>query len=389
MENKIDEMHIRRNLELLSFPRLSGTEYEKKAFNLVKEKIENFGLTPEIQTFQFSTFFSRVYPKIAFPLLFWVFFTLYLNLNSSFLISNLILVLLIYLPFYIITRKPENIHIGKVLKSQNLYVKLDHKTKSVNNNEQEIDNRDILFIAHLDSKGQTITARLRALTMFLLIVSIISISIILILRTILSTQVYLLLSYIGALPMIGLFIGCIIFTFNRTNNKSKGVVDNASGVSCVLELLQYFSAIQNKINNLNLWFVFMGAEESGTMGVRYFHRILKNVNLKTSIVKNFESLGKSVIIFASRSNPKNNPIYYNYVATKAKDYGFRVIINPFTAGVHTDGIYLLKKKYNTFEFGSSEVGKFMHSDKDSLENVDTALMSKLCEFIIDLVKFWE
>ena len=57
MKNLISEKRIKQNLEEFSFPRLSGTEYEKKAFNLAKKKIENLNLNPEIQTFNFSTFY--------------------------------------------------------------------------------------------------------------------------------------------------------------------------------------------------------------------------------------------------------------------------------------------------------------------------------------------
>ena len=82
----INENRIRENLESFAFPRLSGTTYEKKAFYLAREKIEEMNLNPAIQTFKFSTFYSRVYPKIAFPLTFWTLFTLFLNLNRIFVL---------------------------------------------------------------------------------------------------------------------------------------------------------------------------------------------------------------------------------------------------------------------------------------------------------------
>jgi hypothetical protein len=80
--------------------------------------------------------------------------------------------------------------------------------------------------------------------------------------------------------------------------------------------------------------------------------------------------------------------FQNYLIDKSKDYGFRVITNPTTLGIHTDGVYLQKKNFNSLEIGSTEVGKFMHSEKDSLENVDTNLMGRLCEFIIELSNYW-
>ena len=78
----IDEDSIKRNLEAFSFPRLSGTEDEKAAFKLLKRKIEDLNLNPIIQEFSFRTFYSRMYPKFAAILTFWLYFILFLNIFS-------------------------------------------------------------------------------------------------------------------------------------------------------------------------------------------------------------------------------------------------------------------------------------------------------------------
>jgi hypothetical protein len=58
-----------------------------------------------------------------------------------------------------------------------------------------------------------------------------------------------------------------------------------------------------------------------------------------------------------------------------------------TRGVHTDGFYLLNKGFNIYEHGSPKVGKFMHSEKDSTDNVDVNLMTKLCLFHVEAMNF--
>jgi len=383
----MDENRIKKNLELFAFPRLSGTPYEKKAFNLAKKKIEEMNLNAEIQTFEFSTFYSRIYPKIAFPLVFWVFFTLYLNLSLIFVLVSLFLTILIFLPFFIITRKPENIKIGKILESQNLYVKLSPSTSEDLKSNQESEKTNIFFIAHLDSKGQRITARTRGLSIFFWTISLFINLIILVLRLFLSLY-YFIFTFIGIIPMGLSLITTVILSLNTTNNKSKGVVDNASGIACVLELLNYFSTKKNELRSYNLWFVLTGAEESGTMGIRNFYRILSDVNPIKSVVNNFESLGKKVNIVASKNNLRNNLRYYNFLINKAKEYNFNSLINPLPLGIHTDGIYLFQKNFNLIEYGSSEVGNFMHSEYDSLENVDVSVLKKLCEFIVDTLHFF-
>jgi hypothetical protein len=380
----INEDRIKDNLSLFSFPRLSGTIHEKKAFELAKTKMEDLGHDPIIQPFEFSTFYSRVYPKITFPLVFWIILVLFLDINLTFILVNLVVVILIYLPFFLLTRNPENIKIGKCLSSQNLYTIIKAR-------EKEDDNiANVFFMAHLDSKGQLFTARIRFLSIFTWIVSFIIIIILLIIRSIISSQVYLSFNIIMiAFLAINLSV-VLILGFNVVNNKSKGVVDDASGISCVLELLTYFSAAENHIPKVNMWFILTGAEESGTMGIRFFHKFLENVDPKNTIVYNFESLGKSLAVFISNNTLNNQNGYYLRFRNLAEQYGHNSYVSPISRGIHTDGIYLFRKGYNLFEYGSPEVGKFMHSKHDSLLNVDTSLLKQICKFVIktleDLIK---
>jgi len=382
----INPKRIKTNLETFSFPRLSGTKYEKKAFKIAKKKIKDLNLKYNIQKFKFSTFYSRVYPKITFPLTFWVILSFYLDFSLIFQVSNLAFTSLFFLPFYIITRKPEKIRIGRVLNSQNLYLKLEgnYNSKIKTTNKTEVKN--VFFIAHLDSKGQRFIARTRFLSILSYTFSLISLIIVLILREIFLLQISVILNIIGFFPLVINLLSVLILSLNTTNNNSKGVVDDASGVACVLELMNYYKNPENRLNNIDLWFVLTGAEETGTMGIRNFHKIIKDLDTKSSIINNFESLGKSVAVFISKNNLEHNPGFYELFERKAANYNFRTQVSSVSRGVHTDGIYLYRKGFNLFEFGSTNVGKFMHSEYDKLENVDVGVLKKLCEFLVELLE---
>jgi len=382
----ISENRIRKNIETFSFPRLSGTEYEKKAFDLAKEKVEKMGFEPHVQEFQFSTFYSRVYPKIIFPLTFWLVLSFYLKLNFIILISNLVIISISFLPLFILTRKPENIRIGKVLQSQNLYVRLESDQNREDQNYLKNDLRNVFFIAHLDSKGQKFIARTRFISILGYTFSLISLGIIIFLRDVVFRQIVLQLSIVGFFPLFINFLTVLILSLNTTNNNSKGVVDDASGVACVLELLHHYSDPNNRFKGANLWFVLTGAEETGTMGIRNFYTIISDIETETSLVNNFESLGKSVAVFISKNNLENNPTYYDHFKEKTGKYDFRTQVSSVSRGVHTDGIYLFQKSFNLYEFGSTDVGKYMHSEYDKLENVDAAVLKKLCEFLVELLE---
>ena len=66
----IDEKRIQENIELLSFPRLFGSEDEKRAADIAKEKIEDVNYITEVQPFSFTRFYSIFYSRGMFVILF-------------------------------------------------------------------------------------------------------------------------------------------------------------------------------------------------------------------------------------------------------------------------------------------------------------------------------
>ncbi|MBY8987865.1 MAG: hypothetical protein KGD61_05375, partial [Candidatus Lokiarchaeota archaeon] len=154
----IDENRIRENLKTFSFPRLSGTEAEKKALELAAKKVEDLNLKPLTQEFLFSTFFGRTYPKLVFLLGFIVLFLFFLNFVSFIIPLFLIIISVILGLLFMLARKPESVRLPKVLNSTNIYAKVGlkpNKSQSdISTKDKLIHERNILFICHLDSKGQ-------------------------------------------------------------------------------------------------------------------------------------------------------------------------------------------------------------------------------------------
>lgn len=378
----IDENRIRENLKEISFPRLSGTVEESRVFDILFHKLNAMNLKPNIQKFKFSTFYSRVYLKISIFVGFWILFSFYINLSAIFTFISITITFILFSPFFLLTRKPENIRIGKVLESKNIFLKFDA-------NSPDKADYNLLFMAHLDSKGQTITVRTRGLITFTYAISIIFLIIVLILRIIFVSEGYWLFTYIGIVPMVMMGAVTLIFCLNRTNNKSKGVIDDASGAVCTLELLTHFIEVKKNIEKANIWFVFTGAEETGTMGIRYFHKLLKDLDKEKTFITNFESLGKSLYIFITKELETRNPKYSNFFTDNAKKYMFKSFFRGAARGIHTDGMYLAGKGFNLFEYSSREVGKFMHSESDSLDKVDITLLKNICEFNFELLDYFD
>ncbi len=398
----IDEKRIKENLEMFSFPRLSGTENEKKAFNLAKKKVEELKLRHSVQEFSFSTFYARIYPKLAALLTFWILFVLYVNYLDFFWLVNLIIVFSIFIPLYFITRKPEKIRFGKKLTSQNLYVKIpanfDKNKVKTNFNKKLPDNinenhkNNIFLFSHLDSKCQRFPIHIRSKVFkFWLYSTLVTFFIIIPKNFIVGAffpQYSLWFYIIGVIPLGINFISTILVILNTTTNESPGALDNASGISCVFELLNYYLAPETKLKHFNLWFVFTGAEECGTMGVRHFYNIIKDFDRRTSVTLNFDSIGKSITIFTSANEDYN---YYNcYKNFFEKARKFKAIVYSKDPLIHTsrsDGYFLYNKGgFNGIGFGDFHSYKYMHTADDTVDKVNPIVLKNLCNLIIDFLK---
>jgi len=383
----IDENRIRKNLELFSFPRLSGTKGEKKALKLAIQKVEELNLKPLTQDFVFSTFFGRTYPKLAFSMVFTVLFLLYLNF-VAFIISILFIIIFVVLGLlFILARKPESIRLPKKLNSSNLYVKLDLKPKmsdsEINTNDLYAQERSVLFLCHLDSKGQrfSILGRIRIIRIW--VFSGLILIIIVIFKNYIFTRFSLLFYIIGIFPTTVNFISTILFILNTTNNESNGAIDNASGIACVLELLAYFSNPESRLKHYNLWFVFTGTEECGTMGIRNFYYKLTRVNKDQSIILNFDAIAKNTYLFPG--NKMSDQIYTIFDMFLKNNTGLIIKRNPkkIYFGSYSDGYYLKKKGFHGIGFGDMESYEYIHSIHDTVDKVDSSLIKRLCETIID------
>ena len=383
----IDENRIRENLTTFSFPRLSGTEGEKKVLELAVKKVEDLNLKPLNQEFVFSTFFGRTYPKLVFLLGFIVIFLFYLNFETFIISLFLIIICVILGLLFILARKPESIRLPKVLNSNNLYVKVGLKSKKsrsdIINKDKIAHERNLLFICHLDSKGQrfSILYRIRIIRTWVFS-GVVNLGII-ILKNIIFAPFSLLFYIIGIAPIAINLIVTILFLLNTTNNESNGAIDNASGISCVFELLSYFSKPESRLKHHNLWFVFTGVEECGTMGIRNFYQKIKHLNKEKTVIFNFDTIAKSTYLFPSKKmSDQINTIFSMFVKNN-KGLEIKRNTKKIPFGSHTDGYYLKKKNFQGIGFGDLESYEHIHSIHDTVDKVDNSLIKRLCETIID------
>jgi len=370
----INESRILKNLKEFSFPRLSGTNFEKKSFNIAKDKIEDLNLSPIVQNFSFSIFYSRIYPKVALTLLTWLLVVLFLNFNLVFNIVNLFIIFILFLILIIYTRNPETIKVGHEYHSQNLFVKLSSQAKNENSDH------NILLFSHLDSKGQAFSIKIRIVLYYIWIITFPLALLITILNSFFLTEDFLLIDIFAILIISTNCVATVILWINRTNNISKGAIDNASGISCVLELLHYFSNPKNRLNKYDLWFVFTGAEESGTMGVRNFYNNIRNFSRDKTFTINFDSIAKKVNLWDHGLLDSKYFKSFNYILENKDTMSLEKKTHRFYIGMYSDGLFLLNKGFNGLGNGDKSTYNYVHSKYDDFDKIDVTFLKKLCQF---------
>jgi hypothetical protein len=381
----IDELNIKKNLEEFSFPRLSGTIHERKAFDLAYHKILDLNLKPQVQEFEFSTFYSRSYPKIGFISGFLLLLLFFINVSLASIALIIVSPILLFL--FIVMRTPENVKFYKKLKSANLFVRLKAR-KSPNKNKSNNPRKIIVFSCHLDSKGQKLSILARVRSMRAWFFSTLITIFIILLKELTPSNLNLIFIFLGSIPLSINLIATILIGMNTTKNSSYGAIDNASGIVCVLELLKYYSNENNRLENVDSWFVFTGCEETGTMGIRNLYKKLKVFDRNLLMLVNFDSVGRGVTIYDSIFKPEGYNEFYNNFLNNRVDLDIIQKSKKINFGTHSDGTYIKKKMYQGVEFGDLSIYKYMHSKEDTIDKVNTNNLKRLCELIIENVKIY-
>ena len=91
----------------------------------------------------------------------------------------------------------------------------------------------------------------------------------------------------------------------KINEKSSGSLDNASGVSLLIELTKLFK--QMPLNNFDIKFLWTGAEELGLWGAGYycyenFDELMEKYDLNKSFVINFDIIGSYIGIMIEKKD---------------------------------------------------------------------------------------
>ena len=373
-----------------SFPRLAGTEGEKRAVEQTIETFQKIGFeSNQIQKnpFEFSDFYSTTMVKLimVINLTFSLFLLMFIYVN--FTIAMLIVGVMIIVVLLIIKglKHPENPgfwgeYYGKTRGATNIFVKVPAK------NLPEDDAGNIIISAHLDSKSQTFKTSWRIIFYRTWLYSGIGLGTFLIIFIIhIYTPIklnFLILS--GGIWVFTIIVSIsnLFLLFLNTHNFSPGALDNATGMAIVFELSKHFK--ENPIENFNFWFCQFSAEELGTMGSRIFVNNHEDKFIKGKIfqinlemiscrdhLKNQVEYIKSYGVYPRK---KIAPLLSKYITKAALEEDVNIKGFHSTVGAHTDSVPFRQRGYSSIDIITRAGVKFTHSKFDTPDKTDPKVL---------------
>ena len=270
------------HVKSLAFNRSASTTGETRAINYIKNELEKENIDSKIEHFQF-TGYRRIIMRILYTLLisYLLLFRLFLILIAYYIIRNL----------FEVTRRFSLINKEE---SKNLYTIISANKKI---HPQPI----IIFSAHYDSFASILPYNFQNFFFFIFRAIIlpylgimILVSSLLIIDFIYQTYSLFIINLTVFSSFVQFIIVLFIIILLIDVKKVYGSIDNASGVSILIELVKKVK--KNPLENIDVIFIWTGAEEWGTKGSKSFYKthskkLKKNNDLNRSYGINIDMVG--------------------------------------------------------------------------------------------------
>ncbi len=405
-EKSFNKDILYNHVKLFSFPRLAGSEGEKKAVNLTVKTFKDIGFEEkqiEREPFEFSDFYSTTLISLIMIVSFNLILLLRVFIYVFFFYTIIIIVVGLFFFFSIIRglKHPEKLgfwgeYFGTIFSATNVIVKIPAKII------EESEAGNIIVSAHLDSKSQSFKTCWRIFVYriwmfsgillggFYITIFLYWIGLLFFLNTlpiIVEISIFIEIS-VWILTFLILFSNLTLM-FLRTHNKSPGSLDNASGMAIVFELSSFFK--NYPLNNFNLWFCQFSAEELGTMGSRIFVNNNEHQFNKGKVFQiNFDMISAAGLsdkrnrIEYLKSNgiyprKKISPLLSKYLEKAANEEN--IIVHGFhlSTGAHLDSVPFHLRGYDAIDLSTRWGARWTHNKVDTPDKVDSQILLETCQ----------
>jgi hypothetical protein len=359
-----------KHVENLSFPRTTGSSGEKKARDYISDYFKSLGLKTESQEFTYSTFPLGIMARLFLLFLMFLEVLIYVFYENHPFLSVIISLMVVFL-IISSTKWRESYH-----SLYNIPWKIKTSWNLIARDMKEGARKNLIFLAHYDSKSQTLPAFWRAILFGSSLTgssSLIGLATTFAILKFLNWQLPVwdksLLFYLCLVTIISF----LLLQLNRSSNLSPGALDNASGIGVLLELAKN---LPEELRNTNLTFIATGAEEDGLCGaIRFMEEKGKDYDKQSSFFINFDGPGAdgNIIITSSYAIP---PIHTGGLLTPlafkiAKEDGYKTIKGyiPLGAGLDQFPISMYGFPVITISSGKilSKIIFAIHTENDTME----------------------
>ncbi|NVM17780.1 MAG: M28 family peptidase [Candidatus Lokiarchaeota archaeon] len=375
------------HVKALAYDRSAASIGETRTINYIQNELNDNNINSRVEYFSWST-------PIRYLMK-----TIYLMIFVYLIVYRLFLIIVFFYFVKYLFQKTRRISFVSREQSKNLFTKIPSKKKVPN---QPI----IIFSAHYDSISSRIPYKMQRVIMIVMKIIIIPymglcifISLWLILNIIAITSFNAFLLYlvsVCSLTTISVIIPMFLFLF--TSNKSTGSIDNASGVSILIELAK--NVKENPLNNYDVLFLWSGAEEWGLKGSKKFvDKYAKNYNiiydLSKSININIDMVGsyiglldKSGLLFKKALNENLNQL----IEASAEELNISITLYDKLIKPKSDYISfkkLARKKNKSFQtalFHSDKDSIYIHSKKDTPDRCSNILLDDCLKICYNTIK---
>ncbi len=386
-KDTIDMMQLIRDL---AYTRFSGTPNDEiKCKDYLADKFKALGVEPSFEPVPWSSFPTNVLIKLVVTVIFcgmtlgWLLEWFDLALINLIFIATLLAVVVLSVGAQQ-TKIDSFATMGKLHTTYNIFAKLPAQQST----------KDILFVAHHDTKSQKIVTFVRVASyLFGLLISL-AMGLIFIISAIVKLagvppsselKVVLLCLWFADLPFL------VVLLINKTiEGKSIGSFDNATGMAIVLKLLEHYKA--NPDPKANLWFLITGAEEWGMNGAVEFwkrHGSGKVLVPDRTFVFNYDSVAQGINFIGTFGLPKGKP--YNkrlndLFEKSASELGVPASGWWLPMLGTTDGWIFRVHGCEIIDIITRKMSKLAHSEKDNPTACDAETLADAVKLTIATVK---
>ncbi len=367
-----------KHINALAFNRTASSTGETEALNYIANELEQNNIKPEIEHFNW-TGPLKILIRVS-----------YILIIINFLVFRMILIVIAYFILKNMSAKLRNISFIKTEKSKNIFTLISAKEKAPN--------RPLVIItAHYDSVSANLPFNLQVIIFFIYRLIIFFYGIIFfVFIAIFILNIFALISFsqfiitaIAFTSSSAIFISIPILYLVFRDHPSSGSIDNASGVSILIELAKVFK--KDPLESTDILILWPGAEEWGLKGTKKFckthfrslnqiYDLDKSFNINIDMIGSYIGLLNRSGLFRKKINRNLNEIF----GVIAKQ--LNIPLNIYNKTFKPNSDYKTFKKYarkvrSKFQvmcFHSSKDSKYIHSlrdtpDKCSLENLNGCL----------------